>query len=367
MKKMNKVVLLIIGLVIATVIIITSRITSIARTEAYENQEKSLEKIVSYWKDLGPEKEKKIDDILNLKNRLDAKISEENDNRFVVKMEKTINSLYLLNYAYDKFDVHDIKINKEMSKVINNIDLESKVINKYLQNVDSRVVDIYFNVKEIQENKKLDSSERLCRICHLDNKDLIERYLKGIRQIFRYNGCTEALYKNKNLILKNAQGKLKEEIENLYKEFDHLRKGKPAPDFIMKDYKGNKKKFSEYFGKIIVMDTWATWCGGCIANLPKFLKVRDHFKDNKEIQFLTLSIDREGAFLNWKYSLPRYNLLSLPSYVVADLKSFEKKYHITGIPRYMIIDKEGKIFNVYSPHPGKELEEMIQKTIDQYK
>lgn len=128
-----------------------------------------------------------------------------------------------------------------------------------------------------------------------------------------------------------------------------VRAGELAPDFEMEDENGKLVKLSDFKGKAVFIDVWATWCGGCIAGLPAFMALSDQYKDRKDIVFLTISDDGIKAKARWLNFLKEKKYTGrMPHLIINDEKDqFKENYCITGIPRYILIDKEGKIVNAW--------------------
>ncbi|WP_455510169.1 TlpA family protein disulfide reductase [Butyricimonas paravirosa] len=276
------------------------------------------------------------------------------------------------------------------------VQLKASLIKKTLGGVDlstkefvgcqdlSTVVDDYYALKAVAEGVPVEQAwgsmwfntsvetigneydyARYRQILELNNPDLILAYMPCLQQVFRYNGYTKGLDDLRPLVEKYMpEGELKSTLVGLYKSYGHLKEGEQAPAFKLKDYKGKEHSLADYRGKVLVVDVWATWCGGCILKLPYFMKMREKYKDRDDIEFITISIDDEGVFTRWKYTLPRLKLMEITN-LIAPKEScdFQKKYNITGIPRYFLIDKEGNIVTVYAPAPGEAFETLIDRVL----
>ncbi|UCE40510.1 MAG: TlpA family protein disulfide reductase [Candidatus Aminicenantes bacterium] len=112
-----------------------------------------------------------------------------------------------------------------------------------------------------------------------------------------------------------------------------------APDFNLKDLKGNNITLSSYKGKVLVLNFWATWCAPCRAEIPDFIEVYDEYK-NKGLEILGVSVDEISADQVQKFV--ERNRMNYPvAMATSDL--FRNYPPPQGIPTTLIIDRNGKI------------------------
>lgn len=164
------------------------------------------------------------------------------------------------------------------------------------------------------------------------------------------NGYTdEAEYLLKDIELCSKTEATIRQARELKERYYPLRRGAPAPDFEMEDEHARTVKLSDFNGKIVFIDVWATWCGGCVEGLPHFMALKDQYKHRKDIVFLTISDDGIESKASWLKFLKKKGYTGkMPHLIINKQKdSFAKDYCITGIPRYILIDKEGKIVNAW--------------------
>lgn len=136
------------------------------------------------------------------------------------------------------------------------------------------------------------------------------------------------------------------EVQNSFKKLLGY-KGDVAADIIFSDTKNNSIKLSKFRGQVIFIDVWATWCGPCIKEQPYLDTLRNRYKDNPNIVFLSLSIDTDidkwvKYITKLKHSSFQYQ---------TDLSTL-KPYYVSEIPRTIIIDKNFKVFSLRGPAPS---------------
>ena len=134
-----------------------------------------------------------------------------------------------------------------------------------------------------------------------------------------------------------------------------LMPGRDAIDFPMKDTKGTTFHLSDFKGKVVYIDFWATWCIPCCIQTPYMAKVAEKYAKNPEVACISVSIDEN--FDSWKGRLA-YEKPSWYQFIAEDTgKQIMEDYGFRGIPRFMIFDQEGRIVNVNAPRP-QEMDEV---------
>jgi thiol-disulfide isomerase/thioredoxin len=99
------------------------------------------------------------------------------------------------------------------------------------------------------------------------------------------------------------------------------------------------------------IDFWASWCVPCRTEMPNSKKLKEEYI-NKGINFVYISTDENPA--DWEKAMQQIGLSETENYLLPKGNESEivKKYKINSIPRYMIIDKDGKVINQDAPRPS---------------
>ena len=131
-----------------------------------------------------------------------------------------------------------------------------------------------------------------------------------------------------------------------------LSKGDPSPGFNYPDKNGNNVSLTDLKGKYVYIDVWATWCGPCKREIP-YLKEMDEEYKGKDIAFVSLSIDKMEHKEKWLKMIEDEGLKGIQIMADQDWNSdFVTAYKIQGIPRFILLDKEGNIVNSNAPRPS---------------
>ena len=127
---------------------------------------------------------------------------------------------------------------------------------------------------------------------------------------------------------------------NFYMAYLHKNEmvGQNLPEILVYDSKGDEFILSSK-GKILVVDLWSNSCSYCIQAFPKFEKLRNHFKNDKVVEFLSINVDEKIP--NRKRGLSYVEKFTFKTYFAE--RDILKKLNFSQFPYYMIVGKDGEI------------------------
>jgi peroxiredoxin len=113
---------------------------------------------------------------------------------------------------------------------------------------------------------------------------------------------------------------------------------KPAPNFVVADANGKTITLSEYKGRVVLLDFWATWCTGCKIEIPWYMEFQNRYA-KRGLTSIGVAMDDEG----WKLvnSYLEQHPISYP--VVVGDAAVATLFHITSLPVTLLIDRDGRI------------------------
>lgn len=159
------------------------------------------------------------------------------------------------------------------------------------------------------------------------------------------------------------------ELEKVYaekvREAANVKAGMAMPDFVCKDVEGKEYRLSDMKGDYVIVDFWFTGCVPCRAEMPYFDELAKDF-DGKGVRFVSLSLDTgEQLYAAWENMMrkkphaPGVLSVNLPDGFNSPLL---KTLNIRGVPRIMLLDREGKIVESYAKRPSDpKLRQQIEK------
>lgn len=293
---------------------------------------------------------------------------------------KAINCI--LNYC-KTLDVESVKSITGLGEILAGVDLRLKDVAYY--NPLSILVEDYFQLKNIISGMSVaeargsmmfstlvlslggeEDYKRYREILELGNTTLTLEYLECLKYVFMFNGYTKGMHELRPYVEKLMPvSELKTELMKAYDTYYAFRDGLPAPEFDMQGYDEQNYTLKDFRGKVLVIDVWASWCGGCVKKLPAFMEVAKAYEGRDDIEFITISIDRPDAVKVWKQMVEKHKLSGLKNLIMGAKTDFKPVYNIQGIPRYIVIDKEGVNVTLYAPSPDNvEFRRLIDKTLN---
>ena len=184
----------------------------------------------------------------------------------------------------------------------------------------------------------------------------------GIKQAEELNKRTEMIYEKlakdyADVPMANGRGTIGSTIKAALFELQNLSIGKVAPEVLCLNIDGDKEdKLSNYKGKVVVLDIWATWCGPCKAMIPHEREMNEKLK-GKPFAFISISGDDSKetltSFLE-KEKMPWVHWF-------ADRKGILKDWNIRFYPTMYILDHKGVIRA--KGLRGEELEKKVNELV----
>ena len=152
------------------------------------------------------------------------------------------------------------------------------------------------------------------------------------------------------------------DLEQVLAEYATLKPGVSMKDFTMQDENGKTFRLSDYKGKLIYVDVWATWCGPCVEEFPFSKKLVERYRKHQDLVFLYVS--KDNNLESWKNYLKKnpalkgVHAIQPPKdddydHLKVDSNNVMRLYNIRGIPRYILIGKDGRIINYNAARPSE--------------
>ncbi len=239
------------------------------------------------------------------------------------------------------FKKYTPEIEKEMSSAKTQEESQS-IFQKYVNLIELDQLSLIY-----KKPNNLISLSNIIRITNRVSQDSIQLY---------YNQLDDNLKSSKKGQIILEQSKITK-----------LKIGNYVQDFTANDLEGNTVKLSDFKGKIILLDFWASWCVPCHQqNQKEFSELYLKYK-NQNLVIISYSLDAKTAKEDWR----KASLNDKISWInISNLKGFDdplsKQYSISSVPNSFLIDQNGKIVNSFIGYDSENstIESEIIKLID---
>jgi thiol-disulfide isomerase/thioredoxin len=129
----------------------------------------------------------------------------------------------------------------------------------------------------------------------------------------------------------------------------HTRKNQQAPAFSAIDTRGKTISLSEYHGKYVILNFWASWCSPCIEEIPALKRIRDSYSEDR-LEIISITYDKDT--MAFSRAVKKYNMNWIHIFGNEDLI---KKYGDQAVPMVYLLDDTGKV--IYSREEDKDFGE----------
>ena len=157
---------------------------------------------------------------------------------------------------------------------------------------------------------------------------------------------------------KYPKSEFRSEVAEVRNTMYTLQRGATAPVIEGVDPSGKEFSSEQLLGKVLYIDVWATWCGPCVKKIPKMYALQEALKDQPGIQVLFVSVDKDLD--KWKRYVSELQEGGL--HINAYHTSLWDDYMMFGVPYYIIIDANGKVFQCRAPAPdSREIMDLLEE------
>jgi len=136
-----------------------------------------------------------------------------------------------------------------------------------------------------------------------------------------------------------------------------IKSPKAAPGFVLNDSKGAPIRLSDYKGKVVLLNFWATWCHGCVLEIPWFIKFQEEYKD-RGFSVIGVSMDED-----WKPVKAYVEEKKVNYPVVVGNEGLGKLYGLNSMPMSLLIGRNGTIAASYTGVVDKDACEAKIRTL----
>jgi len=306
-----------------------------------------------------------IDSITHEKNAFLESNKKRLSKNFIDYLEKDITYFAAKEKIYysRRYAKHLITNENQYFDFLNTIEIQNDLainVYNYLGFIDNYINYLYLKkIWGVGADYKNDYIEKY----YIAKSELKGRVLEQFLTKNLYWGLDHPLEKEKfkQILNEFVSGNCAENLKNILKcklsdlENSKFAEGKIAPDFSLNNRNSNTYSLSDFQGKYVVIDFWASWCSPCRRAIPHMIELSEKYKDNA--QFIFISIDKNLS--NWEKASKQLEIPE-PCLIIDSITRSNYEFDKSeSVPLYLVLDDKGR---VVSKNPTNEEIESILKS-----
>jgi thiol-disulfide isomerase/thioredoxin len=259
---------------------------------------------------------------------------------------------------------------QEITDKINSMDLDDPAmlgLSNYRMFIDRRTrtlqAEMYKEIPENEKNTSLWMKYMLLAADSLFKHPEVNSFAKYwfLHLHMTMSGPSGILDSYHQFLSDNTIPMYTQRLEKILQKWETLQPGSTIPDFTFTNFEGTELSLSDLKGKPTYILIWDTGCGPCRYEHSFWNQLAEEYND-RNMQFVTISFDRnKEEWLNYltEKALSGIHLHQQDHFI----SSFANHFMIKGVPKFLVLDAEGKIFNAEAPRASAGIREVLDKLI----
>ncbi len=186
----------------------------------------------------------------------------------------------------------------------------------------------------------------------------------SINYLFNFGDFYEAEEAYENFKAENPGETLTEILTTAYNNALRVKPGAEATEFTLTDINGNDVSLSDFRGKVVYLDFWASWCGPCMREVPYAKELKKRFYGEDDLVFLYVSVDEDEQA--WRRTVEEREIQGVHVRVHGMSHEIAQAYNVRGVPSFFIIDRNGMIHDNNPSRPsGQTIDQELLAALEQ--
>lgn len=192
----------------------------------------------------------------------------------------------------------------------------------------------------------------------------VKNYTKafGINFQFNHGDFHTAVENYESFQSSNNWEHLNELLTSSYNQALKVAPGVEAPEITLTDINGEEVSLSDFRGKVVYLDFWASWCGPCMREMPYAKELKKRFDGEEDLVFLYVSVDEDEQA--WRSTVEQHDIKGVHLNVKGMQHDVAQSYNVQGVPSFFLIDREGIIHDNNPSRPsGEAIDEELRAVL----